>query len=303
MFDIETTAQLTGISPFTLRNWEKRFCIIMPSRTDGGHRVYSLDQVLKLKHLNQLISEGHKPNQLFEDLKNGNDLPAPLSLQTQLSPEIVSLRERILTELSEFRVESGIAALERLQGLIPAVLLLDNVYHWLLEKVGEQWSEKKLSIASEHLITAILRSRLIRLLTSSSINSSRPPLVFACAEGESHEGGLLMLACHLNLRGWNCVYLGANLPTGELYEVVKRLQPAAICLSYTVAAPNWNSILKFSDLQSQVCVGGASLSMGPIPDLPANIHVIKSTGHSAADILEAIASLSGGKNFAKQSAA
>ncbi len=302
MFDIETTAQLTGIASATLRNWEKRFGFIMPSRTDGGHRMYSIEQVLTLKQMNLLILEGQKPNQLFADLQNGHPLPEPQSSQSSLSPEIITLREKVFSELSEYRFENGSAALDSLHGMVPTVILLDCVYRWLFEKIGEQWHQKALSIASEHLITGILRSRLIKLLTNSAIHSNRQPIVFACAEGEFHEGGLLMLACHMNLRGWNCIFLGANLPTTELYEVAKRLQPAAICLSYTLKAPNWDSIQQISDLETQVCLGGMSLALHPIPELPTNIHIIHKSGRTAADTLEVVASLPVVKVVIKRSA-
>ncbi|MDF0732796.1 MerR family transcriptional regulator [Pseudomonas entomophila] len=41
LFPIREVARLTGVNPVTLRAWERRYGLILPTRTPSGHRLYS----------------------------------------------------------------------------------------------------------------------------------------------------------------------------------------------------------------------------------------------------------------------
>src|SRR5207249_10595915 len=49
-------AELLGVSPNTLRSWERRFGYPKPRRTQGGHRQYDLSQ---LEALRRALLETH----------------------------------------------------------------------------------------------------------------------------------------------------------------------------------------------------------------------------------------------------
>src|SRR5688572_23258058 len=50
----------TGLSPHVIRIWERRYQAVSPARTDGGHRSYLEEDVLRLILLRQLTEAGHK---------------------------------------------------------------------------------------------------------------------------------------------------------------------------------------------------------------------------------------------------
>ncbi len=41
LYPIRAVSRLTGVSAVTLRAWERRYGLIVPSRTAKGHRLYS----------------------------------------------------------------------------------------------------------------------------------------------------------------------------------------------------------------------------------------------------------------------
>ena len=49
-------AAMLGVSPSTLRSWERRFGYPMPQRTEGGHRQFELTEIEALR---QSFSETH----------------------------------------------------------------------------------------------------------------------------------------------------------------------------------------------------------------------------------------------------
>jgi CheY-like chemotaxis protein len=46
------------VSPATLRNWEERYGVVIPSRTPAGHRLYSRDQVEQLRYVKSQMEQG-----------------------------------------------------------------------------------------------------------------------------------------------------------------------------------------------------------------------------------------------------
>ncbi|MDF3313430.1 helix-turn-helix transcriptional regulator [Rhodococcus sp. T2V] len=57
VFGISVTSELTGIGPQTLRLYERRG-LITPSRTGGGTRRYSEDDLVRLARVAELIEAG-----------------------------------------------------------------------------------------------------------------------------------------------------------------------------------------------------------------------------------------------------
>lgn len=57
VYSISATSELSGVGPQTLRLYERRGLLI-PSRTDGGTRRYSDDDLERLKRITELVDQG-----------------------------------------------------------------------------------------------------------------------------------------------------------------------------------------------------------------------------------------------------
>ncbi|MFC9768160.1 MULTISPECIES: helix-turn-helix transcriptional regulator [Rhodococcus] len=57
VYGISVTSELTGIGPQTLRLYERRG-LITPTRTGGGTRRYSEDDVARLQKITELVAAG-----------------------------------------------------------------------------------------------------------------------------------------------------------------------------------------------------------------------------------------------------
>ena len=57
VYGISVTSELSGIAPQTLRLYERRG-LLTPSRTDGGTRRYSDDDLNRLKQITELVNQG-----------------------------------------------------------------------------------------------------------------------------------------------------------------------------------------------------------------------------------------------------
>jgi methanogenic corrinoid protein MtbC1 len=119
-------------------------------------------------------------------------------------------------------------------GTLPAGEACERVLLPLLREIGKRWEEKRLSIAAEHLGSAIVRARLLALLASEARHLLHAhKVVCACPEGELHEGGLLAFAVHAAGSGLEVLYLGANTPIEEIMATAEATGARAIALSLT----------------------------------------------------------------------
>lgn len=57
VYTIQAVTETTGVPQTTLRHWEKVYGLVVPSRTQGGHRLYSQDDVERIKWLKRKIDE------------------------------------------------------------------------------------------------------------------------------------------------------------------------------------------------------------------------------------------------------
>ncbi len=101
-----------------------------------------------------------------------------------------------------------------------------------LYAIGEKWQANQVSVAQEHMATAIVQS----VMTAGLLRAPPPaPLetrvLLACVEGNHHGVGLRMIADAFLLAGWDVQYLGADVPTRALVQQALAWQPHLVGLS------------------------------------------------------------------------
>ena len=120
----------------------------------------------------------------------------------------------------------------RTSGISLASLYLE-VFQPALREIGCLWQDNKISVADEHLATAITQAAMAHAYQSAFAWSTTQgrSLIAACVDSERHEVGLRMLCDLLDLEGWQTTYLGAMVPIESLVAMVKRRRPDAVALS------------------------------------------------------------------------
>jgi MerR family transcriptional regulator, light-induced transcriptional regulator len=103
-------------------------------------------------------------------------------------------------------------------------------------EVGQLWQQNAISVAQEHLATAISQVALAHLYDRAPLvprNGKR--VVFACVEGELHEFPARLAADALDLAGFDVRYLGASVPSVHLAELLRSDGVDLLGLSVTMA--------------------------------------------------------------------
>lgn len=103
-------------------------------------------------------------------------------------------------------------------------------------KVGHLWQQNAISVAQEHLATAISQVALAHLYDRAPLlPRNGKSVVFACVEGELHEFPARLAADALDLAGFEVRYLGANMPAAHLAELLRNEGADLLGLSVTMA--------------------------------------------------------------------
>ena len=126
-------------------------------------------------------------------------------------------------------VEIVDALLEQGRGLVEIEM---HVIQPALYAVGREWQANEVSVAQEHLATAIAQTAMTHgLLRSDAAPPNEKRVLLSCVEGNIHAVGLQMVADAFQLGGWEVQYLGANVPTASLVGHVEAWQPDLLALS------------------------------------------------------------------------
>jgi diguanylate cyclase (GGDEF)-like protein len=102
-------------------------------------------------------------------------------------------------------------------------------------RIGELWEQGEISVADEHLATALTHQVMAGVYGPSLGHKVKPGrILLAAVEGEHHALGLRMAADVLELAGYETIYLGADVPTDDLLQSVAARSPDLVGLSATM---------------------------------------------------------------------
>jgi methanogenic corrinoid protein MtbC1 len=103
-------------------------------------------------------------------------------------------------------------------------------------EIGRLWQHNRISIAQEHLATALSQLAMAHLFQHAE---GAPPngrkVVVACVEGELHDFPARLVSDALELAGFEVRFLGANVPTAHLVGLLREEKPDLLCLSATMS--------------------------------------------------------------------
>lgn len=230
LFPIREVARLTGINPVTLRAWERRYGLIQPTRTESGHRLYSMTDIETVRNILGWIDRGVAVSKVGKILAKTE----PLKALSHIIPN-----ELVLADYAQWQqqVQAAVSGfddvqLERVYGQIFSSYSLPVVFQDILMPLWKQLLQRQEGFGqtSEWLFfDAFLRSRVAQRLLMVRDTSKRRIVVSALA-GQCHELELLVAALYLSGMDSGVRVLTIGQPFDELTLVCERIQPLALVL-------------------------------------------------------------------------
>lgn len=232
-YSVKAVSTMTGITPDTLRAWERRYQAVSPQREPGGRRWYDEAAVVRLNLLKQAVDRGHAigmvaplPDETLKELLQTAEMQESDALEgtAAIRRHLIEAIDRY--DLAEFDKRLNWTAM----AVTPRQFAFEVVAP-LLEEVGERWHDGRLSIAQEHAISASLRSMLGAMIRMFGRQDGRPGVTFATMSGDRHEFGLLLLCLLAAIEGVPCNYLGVDLPAEEIARAARKTKSRAVAIS------------------------------------------------------------------------
>ncbi|WP_296570505.1 MerR family transcriptional regulator [Phreatobacter sp.] len=234
VIDISRLSQLTGVNVSTLRSWESRHALITPSRSVGGHRLYSAEDVERLMLVKDLIAVGHRLSELrgltIAELKQ---LQPAISRAGAFDRDIVLKLERAVDDCD---VDAFGMVLRFVFAASPPALAVD-VYGHAVRYIGQRWQDGQLGVGGEHRLSAKARDILTAATSALAPAAHRRPIAFATLGDERHELGLLAGAYLAASLGHRMIYFGAGMPARALAVDVAESAAALLVISAVHSVP------------------------------------------------------------------
>jgi DNA-binding transcriptional MerR regulator len=243
----------SGVSPGLLRAWERRYGLLVPTRSPGGLRLYSDDDVRRVKAMQRHLAAGLAAAEAAAlAARQPSPGPDPDSTVTARA------REELDSALAAFDESRAQDVLDRLAAQVSVDALLEKVVVPFLRALGEKWERGEASIAQEHFATSLLRGRLLGLARGWG-RGIGPCAVLACAPGEQHDLGVIAVGLALRARGWRVIYLGPDTPLDTLAEAARACDPRFVVIG--VVDPRTlrrrHAELEALAREAPLCLGGA----------------------------------------------
>jgi DNA-binding transcriptional MerR regulator len=245
VFNLKAVVQQTGLKPDTLRAWERRYGLPTPERSSGGHRLYSQRDIDTIKWLMARQREGlsiSRAVELWEQLgAEGRDplrsatpiaMPAaPIPTPQLAGGTIAQLREQWTDACLAYDEQRAEQLLNQAFSLYSPETVAIELLQRAVAEIGQRWYRGHVTVQQEHFCSSLAVRRLEALVMAAPPPIRPGRILAACPPGEHHVIGLLLLTFLLRRRGWEVVYLDANVPIEQLETTVSVIQPQLVIMA------------------------------------------------------------------------
>lgn len=229
LYPIREVARLTGINPVTLRAWERRYGLVQPTRTESGHRLYSLADIEEVRSILGWVERGVAVSKVGKILARTQQARTAAPSPGDEHHEWQRLQQRIRQCVHEFAE----ARLDQVYGQVFSSYPLAVAFEQVLMPVWQELlvHQGHFGQASEWLfLDTFLRARTLQRLrlACDQGQDSRVLLVAIpdqCRELELQVSGLLLGGPQVDVQ-----LLGLGQPLEELSLVCEKIAPHAVVL-------------------------------------------------------------------------
>lgn len=290
-FNIAAVERETGLSKDVLRVWERRYGFPVPERDAKGERIYSAEQVERLRLIKRLMDQGHRPGKL---------LAIPMEELAQLAPrrprqadpghetDATIALEELLALIKQHDAGGYVYALQQKLARQGLMHFVQDIVAPLTYQVGLAWEEGRFEVFEEHLFTELTKRVLRQAIAALPRGKGSPRVLLTSVPEEQHILGLLMVEAVLALEGAECIPLGTQMPLLEISRAAVAHEVDIVALSFSSAFPSRQIPGLLQQLRQllppdvELWAGGGGMARTPSQ---AGIEHISGLEHSVAALL------------------
>ncbi|WP_373185300.1 MerR family transcriptional regulator [Halopseudomonas sp.] len=224
LYPIREVSRLTGVNPVTLRAWERRYGLLVPHRTESGHRLYSMADIERVRKVTAWIDRGVAVSKVASIIdREVATSPAPVAgHDNQVSQAPVDFRDW-QARLVEAVNSSDLARLDRTYGQIHSTFPVATVLRDIAMPVWKLFRDKAgpESLSGEwSFLDAFLRGRLFQRI--GYLRPGLPTVLLAAMPGSGSEFEILSAAALVAEAEANITYVPTVSSYAELTAMAER---------------------------------------------------------------------------------
>jgi DNA-binding transcriptional MerR regulator len=205
LYSIGDVAARCGMNPVTLRAWQRRYGLLKPQRTEGGHRQFDDDDIQRIEEIKRWIESGVPVGKVKALLEGEN---------VNIHDGWIKLQEEMMAVLRHVRpakLRVKIAAISREH---PADALIDHVFIPIRQRLGLDQNTARTMCS---LLDGALIDYVVFCLTGSRKKPGKDALLIGWANEDRTR--LWLEAWRLSQQGWRMDVLAEPLemPRPELF--------------------------------------------------------------------------------------
>lgn len=249
-FRIQAVSRMTGVPTATLRAWERRYGVPAPGRTASAYRLYSAQEIERVRRMKELIERGMSASDAARALSDVE--PEPEAVSADPFAEVAA---RIVDTAAVLDVSGLQLEIRRAVALDSAWVAFDRILRPAMIAVGDRWHAGELSVAAEHLASHAVSAAALDLLRLIPTAPGAPSVVLGCFADEEHVLPLYGAAIELATWGFRPIVLGGRCPPEAVARAVEALAPGVVGLSATVTPGSPAKARELVEGYADACAG------------------------------------------------
>lgn len=277
-YSIKDLEVLSGIKAHTIRIWEKRYCLLLPQRTDTNIRFYTDDDFKRILNISLLVKNGFKISKVAEWQEE--QIKETVLNIGEVDKSEEAYIERLLLYMLDFDNVQFYKLVNEIIEQYGFEQAIYKVFFSLFERIGTYWQVGSIFPAQEHYVTNIIRQKLIAEIDKVGLNNTRgKTILFYLPENELHELSLLFYSYLAQKGGFNVIYLGQFVPFNDLKKMSSKVNIDFVFTAFVNSIPKAELEKYLVDLkelfqQQKIFITGWQVNELN-PALPRNVKTVK----------------------------
>jgi len=259
-YSMAQVSALTGISPHTMRIWERRYHFLKPNRTETNIRYFSDDELRMLLNISILLRGGIRVSQV-DKMSEDEINKAVRTKLWEASDDNQDVIDSLTMSMLRMDEPGFSGLLDRQVSQEGLMNTMTDVIYPFLQQIGILWGTKSVIPSQEHFASNLIRQKIIAAIDALPDPPETAPRILICLlEEEDHEIGALLAAYIGKELGYRIYYLGQRVPLANLDHVIEIVQPTYFLTMFITIRPEYvaSSIDELSrKLKTQILVSGA----------------------------------------------
>ena len=165
-----------------------------------------------------------------------------LSVLASYNPEDIQKREdatkrskqQLFKKLTDGNIDECIKIYKNYVEIFNIADFFDRILRPVMAKIGEDWANGKLAIATEHVASNIAQTLVKIIMEQVSGTGNKKKIMLCVPVGEEHHIGCDVLETYLTIKGFKIFNMGTSIPAESILEFITMKKPDIVLISITI---------------------------------------------------------------------